>query len=133
MDKNWGPFAWDLATQHSSRPLSGLSFEEANFERYKTDNASQFLSASTLNIEDNIYHTNISQNLGADLPDGPPESGINEFRLLESVHDVLPPLPTHDAPDFEGDDIPKGRSLGHTLYNNKQTYFISFDIETGGE
>jgi hypothetical protein len=132
-DKIWGPFARDLATQRSAGPLSGLSFKEANFEMYKTDNASQFSSASILNVEDDVYLTNRAQNRGADLPDGPPESGKNESQLLESVHDVLPPLPTHDAPDFEGDDIPKGRSLGHPLYNNKQAYFISFDIETRGE
>jgi hypothetical protein len=91
------------------------------------------LSASIINVEDDIYRTNRTQNLGADLPDGPPESGKNESQFLESVHDVLPPLPTHDAPDFEGYAISKGRSLGHPLYNNKQAYFISFDIKTGGE
>jgi hypothetical protein len=80
-----------------------------------------------------MISTTLIELIGADLPDGPPESGKNESQFLESVHDVLPPLPTHDAPDFEGDNIPKGRSLGQPLYNNKQAYFISFDIETGGE
>jgi hypothetical protein len=58
------------------------------------------LSASIINIEDDIYRTDRTQNLGADLTDGPLESGKNESQFLESVHDVLPPLPAHDAPDF---------------------------------
>jgi hypothetical protein len=90
-DKTWGPFARDQGTQHSAGPLLDHSFEETNFDEYETDNASQFSSASILNIEDDIYHTNRAQNLGADLPDGPPESGKNESQFLESVPEFLPP------------------------------------------
>jgi hypothetical protein len=53
--------------------------------------------------------------------------------LPEIGPDVLPASPTLDDADFEGDAIPKGRSIGHHIYNNKQAYFISFDIETEGE
>jgi hypothetical protein len=40
-----------------------------------------------------------------------------------------------DANGKDGRDgtIPKGRSIAHTIFNNQQSVFLSFDIETAGE
>ncbi len=96
-DKNWGPSARNLGIQCSAGPLSDHSFKETNVDAYKTNNVSQFLSNSGINFEDDIYHTDRAQILGAYLPDGPPESGNNESQLLESGPDFLHPPPKLDA------------------------------------
>jgi hypothetical protein len=83
-----GAFWGDLGTQHSVRPLSNHSVKYDNILEYGTDNASQFSSTSILNIEDDINHNTRTQNLGADLPDGPPEYVQNEFKLLEIGSDI---------------------------------------------
>jgi hypothetical protein len=34
---------------------------------------------------------------------------------------------------FGGDNVPKGKSIGHHIFNNQKAVFMSFDIETAGE
>ena len=131
-NKNWGPFVRDVCIQHSAGPLSDHSFEEADVDAYKTDGASQFLGASIINVEDDIYHTNRTQTLGSDLPNGLPESDNNESQLLKSGPDFCTLHPHWMLLILRGLPYPMGGVLS-TIYNNKQAYFISFDIETGDE
>jgi hypothetical protein len=32
---------------------------------------------------------------------------------------------------FDGDDVPKGSSIAHSIYNNKNEYFISLTLKLG--
>ena len=64
--------------------------------------------------------------------------GLNlaaEMEILGPEFVSEDPIVNMDANGEEGRDgtIPKGRSIAHTIFNNQQSVFLSFDIETAGE
>jgi hypothetical protein len=66
------------------------------------------------------------------------EEGLNlaaEMEILGPEFGSEDPIINLDAHGKEGRDgtIPKGRSIAHTIFNNQQSGFLSFDIETAGE
>ncbi len=77
-----------------------------------------------------IYGPNMDPSQSEE-PTSPDQNNQENQDFSTNFNHQSPPR-THEA-EFDGDEVPKGRSIAHSIYNNKLAYFIRIDIETGGE
>jgi hypothetical protein len=89
---------------------------------------------STQSVSDEVLRDIYGPNMDpaqSEEPSSPDRNNQENQDFSTNFNHQSPPR-THEA-EFDGDEVPKGRSIAHSIYNNKLAYFISIDIETGGE
>jgi DNA polymerase III epsilon subunit-like protein len=137
----------------SDLPLMGIGpdlDQEVSFHSRSEDSVQS--RSERLVPSDGIHLGSVSANsigldsIGDPLADGLSDQdqqerggeGLNlaaEMEILGPEFGSEDPIVNMDANGEEGRDgtIPKGRSIAHTIFNNQQSVFLSFDIETAGE
>ncbi len=123
-------FWCDIALGHSGASEINRA-EESAYNGFLLEDESLF---STRSISDVSLQDIYGPKSAAAQSEEPTSPGQTNQQNQDVSTNLYHQSPTRaNEAQFDGDDVPKGRSIAHSMYNNKNAYFISFDIETGGE
>jgi hypothetical protein len=123
-------FLSEIALGHSGASEINRAEDSAS-DGFLSEDESLFLTGSVSDeVLWDVYGAN-SDPAQSEEPTSPGQNNQENQDFSTNFNHQSPPR-TNNA-EFNGDDVPKGRSIAHSIYNNKIAYFISFDIETGGK
>ena len=129
-DDNILVFWCDYALGHSGASTINRAEESAS-DGFLSEDESLFFTRSIWDVSLHDIYGPKSAAAQSEEPTSPGQTNQQNQDFSTNLHHQSPTR-ANEA-QFDGDDVPKGRSIAHSIYNNKNAYFISFDIETRGE